>query len=421
MVSKATANPKYNSVLRKKLKAEAEAKLNDPSLTNDERMKLRLAGKRTWMLETLEKPWEDNAAKRARAKERRVTKPHGDVIQRAKIIWEELRQTNLDKEKRKELLNDLMGVMQGRIHELVFKHDASRVIQTAIKHSSEDQVQQIAQELQGTFVELSKSTYGKFLVSKLLHYGSKRTRQFVVSEFEGHVRELVRHREASYVIEDIFREYGNAHHRASILHEFYGSTYAVFKDANDVRTLEDILTAEPDRRPMILDSMMEILKPVLEKQMFSWTLVHKVILDILRHGRKQDFDEINDLVGEHISEIVHTKDGSDAAILMLARGSSKERKQMVKGLKSYVLKIAQDEFGFLVLIAATEIVDDVLLMDKQVLQPLLASDFNADIAQNPNARLVISHLLKGQYLKFAGSPHREVIRREWRALRIETR
>ena len=55
----------------------------------------------------------------------------------------------------------------------MFKHDASRVVQTAVKYGSAQRRQDIAKELKGDYLELAQSSYGKYLVVKLMHYGYK--------------------------------------------------------------------------------------------------------------------------------------------------------------------------------------------------------------------------------------------------------
>jgi len=56
------------------------------------------------------------------------------------------------------------------IIKIIFKHDASRIIQCAIKYGNQSQRSEIAKELKGRYVELSKSVYGRFIISRVLAY-----------------------------------------------------------------------------------------------------------------------------------------------------------------------------------------------------------------------------------------------------------
>lgn len=62
--------------------------------------------------------------------QRKAAKPNAEVIEQAKRVWADARQLNISKEERKKHTIQLMDVVRGKVQEVVFKHDASRIIQT---------------------------------------------------------------------------------------------------------------------------------------------------------------------------------------------------------------------------------------------------------------------------------------------------
>jgi pumilio homology domain family member 6 len=54
-----------------------------------------------------------------------------------------------------------MGIVRGKVKELVFKHDASRIIQTLVKYGSKKERNEIAVELKGKYRELIQEKYSK--------------------------------------------------------------------------------------------------------------------------------------------------------------------------------------------------------------------------------------------------------------------
>jgi pumilio family protein 6 len=66
-------------------------------------------------------------------------------------------------------------------------------------------------------------------------------------------------------------------------------------------------------------------------------------------------------------EILHTKEGSKVAMLCLAHGSAKDRKVIIKSFKPYIMKIAKEQFGHLVLLAAFDTVDDTVLLRDNII------------------------------------------------------
>ena len=143
---------------------------------------------------------EAHAKQRALAKERKAAKPNSDIIARSKKIWERLRRkSHVPKEERKELVNELFTIINGRVRDFVFKHDSVRVIQCALKYANMEQRKNITKELQGDLRSLAESRYGKFLVAKMVVEGDQETRDMIVPEFYGHVRRLINHPEASWI------------------------------------------------------------------------------------------------------------------------------------------------------------------------------------------------------------------------------
>jgi pumilio family protein 6 len=124
--------------------------------------------------ETVEKTPEEKKKAKAEQKElqksRKLTKPHGSLIQKAKKLWGPIAQKSTSADQRKQLMADMMTLVSGHIEDLIFKHDASRIIQTCLKYGSLEQRNSIADELKSHYVELAKSQYGKFIVSKIMNF-----------------------------------------------------------------------------------------------------------------------------------------------------------------------------------------------------------------------------------------------------------
>ena len=258
--------------------------------------------------------------------ERKNAKPMGDIIHKSKKIWEQMRRKDLSSEERKKKIDEHQIMIRGNIKELVFKHDASRVVQTALKYGSKAVREEVAKELKGTYVSLAQSSYGKYLVVKVMHYGTPETRQMVVEEFLGHVKKLIKHREASFVLEDCYREFGTPLQKARMVREFYGVEFAIFGDAVDADpSLKKILEKSPEKRAVIMRFMFELLTAVVAKGAVFFTLVHKAMLEFITNCEpgSNDATEFIELVKEHAGEIAFTKDGSQVIMRCLALGSAK--------------------------------------------------------------------------------------------------
>ena len=65
-------------------------------------------------------------------------------------------------------MDELFSIVNGRVHDFVFKHDSVRVIQCALKYANSEQRAAIAEELKGEYKNMAQSKYAKFLVAKLI-------------------------------------------------------------------------------------------------------------------------------------------------------------------------------------------------------------------------------------------------------------
>ncbi|KAF5099250.1 hypothetical protein D0Z03_001067 [Geotrichum reessii] len=310
---------------------------------------------------------EQHAEQKKLRDERKLAKPNGEKIQHIKQIWERLRvKKDTPAHVRKKLLDEAWAASKDQIKELVLKHDASRVVQTMFKYSDKEKRLAITKALKGTYVELARSSYGKYLLVKLLHYGSKEVREDVLNELYGNFRKLMRHREGAYVIEDAYRDYATAAQKRQIVREFYGSEFAIFKDHAQDKSLADIIKENPEKRPFLMKNLRETISAAVQKGSIGFTIIHAAMLEYVKNldPTTSEKDEFIDIITEQFAEMVHTSEGSQVACRVLAMATPKERKLLVRSLKDFVDKLAEDEYGNFVLITLFNTVDDTVSVHK---------------------------------------------------------
>ena len=100
-------------------------------------------------------------AQRLLTQQRRAAKKHSALLADAKRAWSLARQKSISKEKRASHVAFLLGIVRGKIQEIVFKHDASRIVQTIVTRGNQRQRSEVASELKGRFKELAEDKYSK--------------------------------------------------------------------------------------------------------------------------------------------------------------------------------------------------------------------------------------------------------------------
>ncbi|KAI0045954.1 ARM repeat-containing protein [Auriscalpium vulgare] len=402
-VSKSTANQPAAPIKKRArpvvLAAQSESDESDPDEELVDEGNGVAEGDSMDVDETQLKPAKDpNAAKESHKaqkvllEQRRAAKPHSALLTQAKETWALARQNNIPKAEREKHVAALMTVIRGKVQEIVFKHDASRIVQTAVKWGTQKQRDEIAAELKGRYKELAENKYSKFLVTKLARLCPKH-RLAMILEFQPHVLRLVLHREATRAVADIYELYANAYERALLLRPFYGRETALFdvktgtkEDQERARSgLKGVLEgADAERRKRVLSALKENLLNIFnnpDKGSVRHAIVHKALLEYLTAVNETEGEaeqqrlrlEMLESCQELLAEIVHTKEGSRVVREFLAQGSAKDRKQIIKTLKPYIETMATDDEAQLVLFTALDVTDDTKLLAKSLL-PTITSN-----------------------------------------------
>lgn len=313
-----------------------------------------------------------------------------ELIQNSKKIWEELRKHDLTVDKKTKLCTELLDMTKGKMQLLAFTHDGARVIQCLVQHGNMEQRAVAFDEMKHIIVAMSESKYAKFIVRKFLSYGSKMERTLVFKSLCGHVRRLIRHREASEIIEFAYNEYANATQRLAFLEEFYGPTFTLLK-TEDAKTLEDVFNLHPKKKDMILANMKETLLPLIEKSILTHSIVHRLFYEYFLFADSKARSEMISELKEAVVNMVHSRDGARVAMKCIWHGNSKDRKAMVKSFKTFVVKMCKEEYGHQVLLSVFDVIDDTKLVSKVILEEILKS--LKEVAMDSYGRKVLLYLL----------------------------
>ncbi|KAJ7148678.1 armadillo-type protein [Mycena crocata] len=353
---------------------------------------------------------ESHKAQKILQEQRRAAKPHSTLLADAKRVWSQANAKNLKPAERQKLIQELMDVIRGRVKDIVFKHDASRIVQTVVKHGRQKERDEIAAELKGKYKDLAQNKYSKFLVTKLIRLCPTH-RPSILMEFQSHVLRLLLHREATSVLSDAFELYANAYERTLLVRDFYGKETALFtvtsgsaEDKDRARKgLPGVLEgADPERRKRVLSSMKDALTSIFnnsDKGAVTHAVVHRALWEYIvavtgsadeAEGEKQ-LREIFEVCQDVLAELVHTKDGSRVVREFLARGSAKDRKQILKVLKPHVERMCVDDDAQLVLFTALDVIDDTKLVVK-TLVPEITSPANT-LCQTQQGRRALLYLI----------------------------
>ncbi|XP_038589804.1 pumilio homolog 3 [Micropterus salmoides] len=314
-----------------------------------------------------------------------------EIIRQAKRVWGDLRRKKCNDDLKKKLMKELHDLIRGKIKQMAFAHDSVRVLQCFIQFGSHEQRQEAFEELKDDIIGLCKSQYGRHVVKKLLMYGNKELVAAVMQTFKGHVRPMLRHAAASTIIEYAYNDKAVLAQRLMLTEGLYGNTFTVCR-SSVCNTIDKVVEANPDKLSNIIDEMKQILTPMAQKeQVIKHSLVHKVFLDFFLFAPEKQRTEMIESIRESVVYMAHTHDGARVAMHCLWHGTAKDRKVIIKTMKTYIVKFATGEFGHLVLLAMFDCVDDTKLVKQAVLSEILSS-LN-EVISNKYGKKVLLYLL----------------------------
>ncbi|MEQ2172963.1 hypothetical protein GOODEAATRI_026778 [Goodea atripinnis] len=311
---------------------------------------------------------------------------------------------------------------------MAFAHDSVRVLQCFIQFGNQKQRWEVFEELKDSVLAMSKSPYGKHVVKKLLMYGNKELVAAVIQMFKGHIRQMLRHAAASTIVEYAYNDKAVLAQRLMITDELYGPTYAICKSLEH-NTIEKVVKENPEKLENIMDETKQVIVPLTQKeQVIKHSVVHKVFLDffLLAPDKQRsvsasvflqlryvcgaarascctdwvglgshtscvccDSDqEMIESIREAVVYMAHTHDGARVAMRCLWHGTAKDRKVIIKTMKTYMVKFATGEFGHMVLLAIFDCVDDTKLVKQAEILSALP-----EVIGNKHGKKVLLYLL----------------------------
>lgn len=137
---------------------------------------------------------------------------------------------------------------------------------------------------------------------------------------------------------------------------------------------------------------------IIFRTILMFSIIHRVFLEFFQNCDQKQKSEMIELLSEHLIHMVHSRDGASVAMQCVWNSSAKERKKIIKSMKTFVVKIALEEHGHVVILAILDSVDDTKLISKGILDELLRSI--DQVIENDYGRKVISYLIAPRDSRF---------------------
>ena len=391
-----------------------------------------------------------NSFERKKNERMRREEERYEIVLRSKKLWETLRtQKKGQSETAGKLVDQIYDLLSGRLLEFCFRHDASRVIQSLLKFGNKTQKGKVHKELvdeceREDWVRLVNDRYGRHLGSKIVKSGGKVVLNKVFENFiMGNVGNMMKGVYGARWLDDIWQTMLNGRQRKRVLIELLfarekklydqvvlpkmkvNKTKGIEGDQEELSLKNALDVVGIEFAPMVLRNAKSYLMYLIEKQsIFESAMVHSGILEYLNmlliHRRDEPaaVTSFAESLAPSLVHLAHTKPGATASVLIIKLLSAKLRKQAVRSFKTHVRKVLEDDSGHIVLIALFALVDDTVLLNKQLAQELVMKpsllgaaqpkkkakvktkeaedwEYLSTLPKHPHARMLFIYLLHG--------------------------
>ena len=317
--------------------------------------------------------------KLALKQDRQSKRKHADVVVEAKALWNELRSKTISKERRTELMDQMMPLIKGKAHEIALQHDASRVVQAALQFGTNEQRSVILQELtadRSTIPELCKTQYAHFCVLKAIKYCHSEPDMVLLltKAFKGHVAKLAVHAVGARCIEALFTALAPKQ-TASLKQELYGPHFALFANSTEGgSSLTTNLERLPDKKPQTLEFVKNLLQKGMDKSLYGYVFFQELLAEYTHHASPLELRALASSASDHILHLLSSRAGTKAAAALIAYGTPKDRKRMVKCLKGFTKSGLLHADAYLALIRLVLLLDDTVAVQKNLLNELVTAE-----------------------------------------------
>lgn len=320
-----------------------------------------------------------------------------ELMAKARQKWEQLRPKSTTKDKSVVLVQELLDMLQGRIAEFVFRHDGSRIVQWMLGAGNENHKAAVMKELmEGAeeqaasganpfFVRLACDRFGSHLAFKILRTASKKDRQVIFGKYlRGNVSELMRSKSGADVLDFAYQTTLNPKSKAELSVELLYSKERKLFETVRKRLFEErrggaaggggrnvfgesLDLLEESFRDVAAESAGSTISQLVDKEeLLRFEIVHAAVKEylevVMKRYAKQRAQEMAELLAPTIVHFAHTKCGVQVAVACVKLLDAKHRKKLVRGLKTHIRKLLEDEFGHRLIISLFEWVDDTRLV-----------------------------------------------------------
>lgn len=303
--------------------------------------------------------------------DRKCFKPNFKLVEDLKLSWNKVRDRSTTDSARTTLLKKMVDQMTSHVLQVTLRHDASRIVQTILQFGNQDQKDIMLNELVAKGYEISKTPYGHFTILKAITYCTRPVDQKkIANAFKGHFVALGTNVIGSRTVESIMQLYPHNLTRP-LKAEFYGQKFCVLLEEAP-KSLHELIEKSPGKEAPILDHMRDLVQKLVNKSLLEFTYAHHLLWEYTQEAMKstQRMADLVSQLAESAPKLLSTKPGAKVMCTVISHATAKDRKRILKTLKSHVLESLCHDSAYLGILRLIDVTDDTVNVQKSLFDEL---------------------------------------------------
>lgn len=313
----------------------------------------------------------------AASTEFRHPRKHAEDVEQAKRIWNQLRVKTNTTEENAEYMKQLMPLVQGKAPQVALQHDASRCVQACVQFGTPAERKELLKEFsKAGIADLSKNQYACFSVLKFIKYchTDKECANLILKSFKGQVPKLSTHAVSSRVMNAVFESFSSKQ-TASLKQEFYGPHFALFAmDAEADATPPTLITnlaKAPNKKEQTLDFVRNIINKGMTKTLYGLGYFQELCAEYVAAVDPSEVRQMATTAADHSIHLLSSKHGVRVVAMLIAFGTAKDRKRIMKSFKGYTRSGLLHPDAYLAILRLVQLTDDTVSIQKNILNELI--------------------------------------------------
>jgi pumilio RNA-binding family len=236
------------------------------------------------------------------------------------------------------VIADILG--KNKLTEVIKNQKGSRFVQDIYYSTSDEEKNQIFEEIKDFFKDLMKDRFANYVIQKIFESGPENHKEFFGSQIKGNIISLSMEDHACRIIQKLLENL-KSETRIKLVSELYDNVEKMIYNRNGNHVIQKCIEFVPEK---YLDFIIEEVSENIysfSKHKYGWRVIGKLI----EFWKSEQVDVIVNEILPHISELSADASGNYVCQAILMHGKTVHKRHIISLFKKDLLKYSTNVYA----------------------------------------------------------------------------